>query len=105
MQIRFIKAANYSTLDFIAKLKELYSQIDCLKCKDKECCKLGVTLNKEEYKKYKRELVPLSENGMILGYVFILKKKKDGRCVYQDEQGLCTIYEERPGACRSYLCK
>lgn len=29
----------------------------------------------------------------------------DGRCVCMDDQGACTIYDKRPGACRAYDCR
>lgn len=28
-----------------------------------------------------------------------------GRCVCMDARGACTIYEQRPGACRAYDCR
>jgi len=81
--------------------------MNCLECtKDTYCCDMGVTLTRKEIKKYKKKkLVPLSENGLILGYVFVLNKKGDGSCVYQDNNtGLCCIYEDRPEACKKFRC-
>jgi len=40
---------------------------------------------------------------MLLGYVWILKKI-DGHCVYL-EDNLCTIYNNRPNACKNFDCR
>lgn len=79
--------------------------MDCLKCqKSQVCCKdYGVTLSNREIKKYRhKKLVPLTENNLILGYVFVLDKR-DGSCIYL-ENNLCCIYKDRPGACRRFNC-
>ena len=31
--------------------------------------------------------------------------RHDGRCVCMDADGACTIYAQRPGACRAYDCR
>lgn len=89
---------------------ENFSEIlDCLHCLyDKKCCSMyGVTLSKDEIHKFKgkAKIVPLTENKRILGYVAVLSKKENGRCIFQnDTTGLCEIYEDRPQACRNFSC-
>jgi Fe-S-cluster containining protein len=85
--------------------------MDCINCEhDRICCsKYGVTLTKEELQSRffrHKKITTLFENGKLLGYVFILKKKKSNNsCYYQnDKTGLCNIYEDRPQACRNYDC-
>ena len=51
------------------------------------------------------KIVTMTENSLIIGKVFVLKKKENGSCVYQDDKTkLCTIYENRPNACRRFSC-
>jgi Fe-S-cluster containining protein len=80
--------------------------IDCNNCeKDYYCCKtLGTTLSKDEALKYKRKIVPLTENGLTLGYVFVLEKDRNGNCVYLKENK-CIIYKNRPSVCRKFQCQ
>jgi uncharacterized protein len=33
---------------------------------------------------------------------FLLGKRADGSCRFQGEDGSCTVYERRPGACREF---
>lgn len=83
--------------------------MNCLNCeKDHICCsKFGVTLSKEEVSEFAhKKIVPLTENKKILGYVFVLlKNDKTGKCVYQNDNGMCDIYEQRPIACRRFDCE
>jgi Fe-S-cluster containining protein len=85
---------------------------DCSNCLwDYVCCSnFGVTLSREElssgfFDKRNIKIVPLTENSVILGYVATLRKKENGFCVYQDDKTkLCTIYKNRPSACRNFDC-
>ena len=82
--------------------------INCNKCEhDEFCCKVfGVTLNKEEASNFKyKKIVPLTENNIILGYVYVLNKEENGSCIYfNDEALLCEIYEKSPEACKKFSC-
>ena len=84
--------------------------MDCSNCEyDYTCCKeYGATLTKEEFEsdifKVRKNLVPLTENSLVLGYVFALIKE-NGRCVFFNEnKNLCNIYDNRPSACRNFSC-
>jgi Fe-S-cluster containining protein len=81
--------------------------MNCNDCeKDYYCCKtLGTTLSKDEASRFKqKKIVPLTENGLMLGYVFVLKKDKDNNCVYLKENK-CIIYKNRPNVCRKFQCQ
>ena len=86
---------------------ESYSEIDCIHCEyNQKCCnELGVTLTKEEVLSefFDAKVVPLTESRKILGYVMVLNKA-NGACVYLDEKGLCSIYENRPQVCKKFTC-
>jgi len=76
--------------------------MNCLECQDKFCCKtLAAVLSKDELH-LEKELVPLKENNMILGYVFVIKKINDV-CFYLKDE-LCSIYNKRPNVCRKFDC-
>lgn len=80
--------------------------LSCDNCEhDYVCCKnYGVTLNAKEVKFYEeKEIVPLTENSMLLGYVWVLKKV-NGSCVFLKENK-CTIYDRRPNACKNFDCR
>ena len=82
--------------------------VDCENCeKDHKCCtNFGVTLTQEEVGKFEhKKIVPLTENSFILGYAFVLMKKEDGSCMYQNnDTKLCTIHKRRPSACKKFSC-
>ena len=82
--------------------------MDCLNCiENYKCCKnIAVTLGLEERNKFKhKKLVALLENDKFLGYVYILKQKKDGSCIYfNNKTNLCDVYENRPEVCKNYSC-
>ena len=82
--------------------------MDCSNCKHNYICcsNFGVTLSKTEIEQHKgkTKIVPLTEHRQLLGYVVVLQKKEDGFCVYF-ENNLCTIYENRPQACRNFDCE
>ena len=40
-----------------------------------------------------------------LGRPYEIRQERDGSCTHQDRgSGACSIYEHRPGICRSYSC-
>jgi Fe-S-cluster containining protein len=41
----------------------------------------------------------------VLDKPYLLPRDPDGRCACMDGAGACTIYERRPGACRTYDCR
>lgn len=87
--------------------KDVVSEI-CLFC-DAPCCKENyVPLSKEEIESGKYEMIfesifDFETKKIEKGY--FLKRKKDGSCVYLNELNLCTIWHERPKACRIYICE
>ena len=77
--------------------------IDCKKCGNDCCGKIKnltpilLPFEEKEFKRFGRKIkTPYRE-------VFILKKKKNGRCIFFDELNKnCSIYEKRPIECRIY---
>jgi len=35
-------------------------------------------------------------------YVYVVRKRTDGKCVFLDNNSLCTVYQVRPLVCRFY---
>ena len=60
------------------------------------CCSFDVTLSAQD----------VAEGGIPfeLHDPYALPRQ-DGRCVCRNDDGGCTIYERRPGACRAYDCR
>lgn len=91
----------------IKEKKEVVSDI-CLFC-DAQCCKENfVPLTLEEARSGKYEAVFNSIfdfNTKKLETGYFLKRKKDGSCIYLNEVNLCTIWKDRPKACRVYICE
>lgn len=88
------------------KIKEVVSDI-CLFC-DAPCCKVNfVPLTDFEVKSGKYDMVKqtifdFESKKIIKGY--FLKRKKDGSCIYLNDFNLCSIWKDRPIACRKYAC-
>jgi len=62
------------------------------------CCKLTIVLSEQDLDEGKLRWE--------LEDPYVMRRGKDGRCVYQDRNtGGCTNYEYRPSTCRSYSCK
>ena len=61
------------------------------------CCSFDVTLSAQD----------VAEGGIPfdLHQPYALPKRADGGCVCKGEDGACTIYARRPGACRAYDCR
>lgn len=75
--------------------------MDCINCKHKNCCKqfrVPLTPNEHESGFY-----AIDTEQQQRGYI-VLKKKESGECVYLDDTGRCTIYNNRPVICRKYDC-
>ena len=74
------------------------------------CCKLFlIILTEKEYnsKKYKTQF---KRFGLIKDFAKaedcganIIKQKDDGSCIYL-KNGLCSIHETRPEACKAFFC-
>ena len=98
-------------------------EVDCLKCINSACCKLIIEVDKDEYDEFWRlDLdeyfetktdVFLKENPKYIKHIkkidemyednfATLKRREDGYCVLLDKDMKCTIYENRPKACRNY---
>jgi Fe-S-cluster containining protein len=96
-------------LGFISVNEQTKTMVDCERCKeDHKCCKkFGVTLSADEVSSnfFQKKLVSLTENGLLIGYVFILLRRENGSCIYfNEETKKCEIYENRPQTCKNYLC-
>ncbi len=83
------------------KYQEPNAPVDCEArmplCKG-ACCACRVPLGAQD----------LRENVLRwdLAHPYFLRKTAAGRCTHQDTTtGACTVYEQRPLACRSYTCK
>lgn len=89
------------------KKKEFISDI-CYFC-NAPCCKENfVPLTDKEVKSKKYDVVyesifNLETKKITAGYY--LRRKKDGSCIYLNKFDLCTIWRERPLACRIYVCE
>lgn len=87
--------------------KEFISDI-CYFC-NAPCCKENfVPLTDKEVKSKKYDAVyesifNLETKKITAGYY--LRRKKDGSCIYLNKFDLCTIWRERPLACRVYVCE
>jgi hypothetical protein len=60
------------------------------------CCSFDVTLSAQDVAE---RSVPFD---ILRPYAL---PRDNGRCVCMNEDGACTIYEQRPGACRAYDCR
>lgn len=80
----------------------------CRRCKG-QCCyvsNMTVVLDREQHERrlyqYKYEKTTLLRHGPGTA---VLKKRKDGSCVYYDrERRKCSIYGRRPHSCKSFFC-
>ena len=71
----------------------------CETCIHKKCCRdFWVPLTPEEAKR-----LPVDWNGWVPGAA-VLAKKENGECIYLNANGQCDIYQNRPVACREYVC-
>ena len=80
----------------------------CLTC-DGRCCTLPhicVALDREKAERRLYEYAYVNERvSGRSGSQPVLKKRKDGSCVYFDrDKARCSIYARRPAACRSWFC-
>jgi hypothetical protein len=60
------------------------------------CCSFDVTLSAQDVAE--RKLPFVIEQPYML-------PRAGGRCTCMDENGACTVYDHRPGACRAYDCR
>lgn len=86
---------------FRDKYKIVSTDIDCAArmplCKAR-CCTLSVTLSAQD----------VLEGGIPFDVTQPYALPRDAttkRCVCMAEDGACTIYDKRPGACRAYDCR
>jgi hypothetical protein len=61
------------------------------------CCSFEVTLSAQD----------VAEGGIPfdLHQPYAMPRREDGGCVCKGDDGACTIYARRPGACRAYDCR
>jgi len=98
--------------------------VDCKQCINSGCCKLAISIDKEEYEnldsKVKNEFIKridlfllkspqfkgVIEKDLEISYkdnYAIMKKSEDGYCNLLDKETmLCTVYEKRPKICQTY---
>jgi len=71
----------------------------CKDCTHKKCCReFWVPLTPDETRR-----LLVDWNGWVPGAA-VLTKKENGDCVYLGDDYRCQIYENRPIACREYVC-
>jgi len=97
--------------------------VDCLRCVNSACCRLTVEVDRDEYNSFKS--LGLSHHFNTRTEIFIaknpkhkkhtelfnemyrdnyatIKKREDGYCVLLNKKMECSIYADRPKACRDY---
>lgn len=74
------------------------ARFECLKCGD-VCCSLPVFLTSQDLKM--KEIEENSQKSGLKEGLWQLKKDKNGLCAFLQE-GLCSIYSNRPLVCRAY---
>ena len=74
------------------------SNVDCTGCSGK-CCQVYEIIEITS-----KEAQSLEHDISIYDGRFFLKRKDD-KCFYQADNGLCTIHDRRPKVCRSYDCR
>jgi len=82
----------------------------CRRCKG-QCCyvkSMSVLLDYEKahrtLHRYRYELKDMGGHAWAMAEP-VLKKRKDGSCVYYDrEKRRCSIYGRRPWACKAFFC-
>ena len=85
------------------------SRAICKRCKGK-CCTLKtvvVVLDHEQNERRLSEFKGKYEYDVKVrgGKVPVLKKRKDGSCIYHSRStGACDIYHRRPAGCRWFFC-
>jgi hypothetical protein len=62
------------------------------------CCSFEVTLSAQDVAE---RVLPFD----IMQPYALPRHPETGRCACMDEAGACTVYEQRPGACRAYDCR
>jgi hypothetical protein len=76
------------------------ADIDCASriplCKAR-CCTFAVTLSAQDVAE---RVLPFD-----IMEPYVLPKRPDGRCACMNDDGACTVYAHRPGACRAYDCR
>jgi hypothetical protein len=77
----------------------------CKTCSAPCCKKSLVVLDREAAERRLHQYRYQQEQIGLLRRAPVLKRRKDGSCVYLDrETGGCGIYERRPAACRGWFC-
>jgi hypothetical protein len=76
------------------------SEMDCARliplC-GARCCSFDVTLSAQDVREGR---LPFA-----LDQPYMLPKDEEGRCGCMDKDGACTVYDHRPGTCRTYDCR
>lgn len=88
--------------NFLEGLKNQSVDVPCNGCS--VCCRCGfaILLKEDEVDRFKGDTMSVELDD---GRKFTaLKVKKDGSCIYVNEQG-CSIHETRPRACRVFDCR
>ena len=62
------------------------------------CCSFEVTLSAQDVAE---RVLPFD----IMQPYALPRHPETGRCACMNEHGACTVYEQRPGACRAYDCR
>lgn len=86
---------------FIDKYAVTSSDIDCaarIPLCHARCCTFDVTLSAQDVAEQKLPFV--------IDQPYMLPRDRETkRCVCMNDEGACTVYDHRPGACRAYDCR
>lgn len=98
----------YGNGDPIKLWQDPINRAICGRCKG-QCCYLRgvrVLLDRERAERRLHQYKYTNETRRCFGQtISLLKKRKDGSCVYYDrETRTCTIYDNRPASCQVFFC-
>lgn len=86
---------------FVDKYSVVGADIDCaarIPLCGARCCTFEVTLSEQDVAE---RVLPFD-----IGAPYALPRDRStGRCVCMNAEGACTVYAQRPGACRAYDCR
>ncbi len=105
-QVAKLKKVNHRKLDdaFHSEHEEAFSDIDCLKCAN--CCKTTSPIFRDvDIRRIARRL-RMTEHRFIDTYLYLDNDQdyvlRQSPCAFLEQDNTCSIYEDRPLACREY---
>lgn len=104
--IKKAKKSNSKTLDnhFHTLHEQTFKKIDCLQCAN--CCKTTSPIFRDVDIKRLSKRVKLTESKFIESYLRMDEENdyvlRTAPCPFLDAENYCSVYEDRPLACREY---